>query len=96
MAGHIVAMLAVRVGIYSSSRPAPGIASHTCMSSSTAGCGVQWRSYLLFRDILRRDAEARHRYEAIKLKLAEQYPTDRGSYATGKTEVVESLLRGGQ
>jgi GrpB-like predicted nucleotidyltransferase (UPF0157 family) len=54
--------------------------------------GVQWRNYLLFRDLLRRDAEARNRYEAIKLKLAHQYPTDRGSYTTGKTEVVASLL----
>jgi GrpB-like predicted nucleotidyltransferase (UPF0157 family) len=57
-------------------------------------CGVQWRNYLLFRDLLHRDAEARSRYEAIKLKLAEQYPTDRGSYTTGKTEVIASLLYG--
>jgi GrpB-like predicted nucleotidyltransferase (UPF0157 family) len=58
-------------------------------------CGVQWRNYLGFRDLLRRDADARNRYEAIKLKLAEQYPTDRGSYTTGKTEVVAALLAGG-
>ncbi len=57
--------------------------------------GVQWRSYLLFRDLLRRDAEARNRYEAIELKLAQHYPTDRGLYTTGKTEVVASLLHRG-
>lgn len=56
--------------------------------------GVQWRNYLLFRELLRRDAKARNRYESIKLKLAEQYPTDRGSYTNGKTEVVASLLAG--
>jgi len=56
--------------------------------------GSQWRNYLRLRDLLRRSPEARHRYEAIKLKLTEQNPTDRKAYTTGKTEVVTSLLRG--
>ncbi len=55
--------------------------------------GSQWRNYLRLRDPLRRSPEARDRYEAIKLKLAKQDPTDRKAYTTGKTEVVTSTLR---
>jgi GrpB-like predicted nucleotidyltransferase (UPF0157 family) len=57
---------------------------------------AQWRNYLRFRDLLRRRPDARERYEAVKLKLAEQYPTDRNAYTDGKTEVVTALLRGSQ
>jgi GrpB-like predicted nucleotidyltransferase (UPF0157 family) len=93
MAGRIVAMRAAKVDTYSSSRRAPGIASHTYMSSSRVSPVAKLPAAP--RDLLRRDAEARSRYEAIKLKLAQQYPTDRGSYTTGKAEVVASLLGGG-
>jgi GrpB-like predicted nucleotidyltransferase (UPF0157 family) len=56
--------------------------------------GSQWRNYLHLRDLLRGSPDARERYEAVKLKLAEQDPTDRKAYTTGKTEVVISLLHG--
>jgi len=52
------------------------------------------RNYLRFRDLLRRSLDARERYEAVKLKLAEPDPGDQKAYTIGKTEVVTSLLRG--
>ena len=54
--------------------------------------GPQWRNYLRFRDLLRRNADARSRYEAVKAVLAEQHRTDRTAYTTGKSEVVNELL----
>ena len=55
--------------------------------------GRQWQNYLRFRDLLRRSPDARERYEAVKLKLAQEEPTDRKAYTRGKTEVVTSLIR---
>ena len=54
--------------------------------------GTQWRKYIRFRDLLRRSAEARERYEFVKLRLSDQYGTDRKAYTDGKTEVVKELL----
>ncbi|SDT38639.1 GrpB family protein [Microlunatus soli] len=51
----------------------------------------QWRNYLRFRDLLRRDPRARRRYEAVKTALAAE-GVDRRSYTAGKTEVVAALL----
>jgi GrpB protein len=48
--------------------------------------GAQWRNYLNFRDLLRRSVDARDRYEAIKLKLADQDPMDRRAYTKGKSK----------
>ena len=55
--------------------------------------GRQWQNYLRFRDLLRRSPDARERYETVKLKLAEEEPTDRKAYTRAKTEVVTSLIR---
>lgn len=55
--------------------------------------GVQWRNYLSFRDLLRRSADARGRYEAVKVRLADQHEDDRKAYTDGKTPVVRALLR---
>lgn len=52
----------------------------------------QWRNYLRLRDLLRQDHDARERYEAVKLKLA-GHSNDRRAYTTGKSEVVDALLR---
>jgi GrpB-like predicted nucleotidyltransferase (UPF0157 family) len=54
--------------------------------------GRQWRNYLRFRDLLRQSPTARERYEAVKLRLAEELQDDRRAYTVGKTEVVQSLL----
>jgi GrpB-like predicted nucleotidyltransferase (UPF0157 family) len=55
--------------------------------------GSQWRNYLRFRDLLRESADARERYEAVKLELAHHDPNDRKSYTIGKTDVVTALIR---
>nr|WP_221377224.1 GrpB family protein [Actinoplanes polyasparticus] len=54
--------------------------------------GDQWRAYLRLREILRRSARARERYEAVKLRLAEQRPVDRKAYTDGKSAVVASII----
>jgi GrpB-like predicted nucleotidyltransferase (UPF0157 family) len=54
--------------------------------------GMQWRNYLRFRDLLSRSSEARERYEADKVSLAETHPNDREAYTDGKTKVVRELL----
>ena len=55
--------------------------------------GDQWRDYLRLRDLLRRSPEARERYEAVKVRLAERRPVNRPAYTEGKTAIVTSLLR---
>ena len=52
----------------------------------------QWRAYLRFRQVLRRSSQARERYEAVKLGLAERRPVDRRAYTDGKTAVVTAIL----
>ena len=52
----------------------------------------QWRNYLRFRALLRRSADARTRYEAVK--LAQPDSGDRKAYTDGKTEVAAALIRG--
>lgn len=54
--------------------------------------GLQWTDYLRFRDLLPSDRQARERYEALKLRLAEEYGDDRKAYTEGKSTVVDSLL----
>lgn len=53
--------------------------------------GRQWVNYLRLRELLRRDPEARARYEAVKLELARQ-ACDRAAYQAGKAEIVDELL----
>jgi GrpB-like predicted nucleotidyltransferase (UPF0157 family) len=45
-----------------------------------------------FRDRLRRSAEDRRRYEALKRRLAVQRWPDMNAYADAKTSIVESIL----
>ena len=52
----------------------------------------EWNNYINFRDYLNSNIEAAKEYEAVKLRLAEQYPDDRIAYTDGKQEVIESLL----
>ena len=54
--------------------------------------GAQWLNYLRLRDLLRRSAEARDQYEAVKIRLAEENEDDRKAYTDGKSAVVVSLL----
>ena len=54
--------------------------------------GPEWRNYLRFRDLLRSSAVARHRYEAVKMRLAEEHPSTRKAYTDGKERVISELL----
>jgi GrpB-like predicted nucleotidyltransferase (UPF0157 family) len=54
--------------------------------------GGAWRDSLRLRDLLRRSPDARERYEAVKVALAQREPNDRKAYTIGKTQVVASLL----
>lgn len=47
----------------------------------------QWER-LLFRDYLIEHPEVAKEYEALKLRLAEDYPNDRVAYTNGKTDYV--------
>lgn len=52
----------------------------------------EWNNYINFRDYLNSNIKAAREYEAIKLRLAEQYPDDRIAYTDGKQEVINRLL----
>ena len=52
----------------------------------------EWNNYINFRDYLNSNTEAAREYEAVKLRLAEQYLDDRIAYTDGKQEVIDRLL----
>ena len=52
----------------------------------------EWNNYINFRDYLNSNIKAAREYEAVKLRLAEQYPDDRIAYTDGKQEVIDKLL----
>jgi len=47
---------------------------------------------ITFRDRLRRSAEDRARYEAVKRRLAAQSWPDMNAYAGAKTDIIESII----
>jgi len=52
----------------------------------------QWRSYLAFRDALRKDHVRRDAYAALKKDLARRFPADRQSYLAGKAAFIRETL----
>jgi GrpB-like predicted nucleotidyltransferase (UPF0157 family) len=48
---------------------------------------------LLFRDYLIKFPEKAKEYEALKLRLARDYPNDRVAYTRGKTEFIERVMQ---
>lgn len=48
---------------------------------------------LLFRDYLRENPDEALRYAQLKRHLAEQFPTDREAYTSGKAEYVQSVMQ---
>jgi GrpB-like predicted nucleotidyltransferase (UPF0157 family) len=48
---------------------------------------------LLFRDYLREHPDEVLRYAQLKQYLAEQFPTDREAYTSGKTEYIQSVMQ---
>ena len=55
--------------------------------------GEQWRKYLLFRNLLRRDAAARAQYESVKLQVAAEVGDEHTTYTDRKSTIVSHLLR---
>ena len=53
---------------------------------------VFWRSHLAFREYLERHPESAREYAALKRRLADEFPNDRGAYTDGKEEFVRSVL----
>ena len=72
------------------SEPEPGV--RTVHLHAVTHSDPQWRDYLVFRDILRRDPDVRARYSELKRRLAEQFPDDRLAYTTGKETFIRQLL----
>lgn len=52
----------------------------------------EWFNYLNFRDYLNANDAAAKEYEAVKKRLAAEFPADRDAYLAGKGDVVAKLL----
>ena len=52
-----------------------------------------WHDHLLFRDYLRRHADARDEYARLKEALAVRHPRDREAYIEGKGSFVREVLK---
>ena len=55
--------------------------------------GAEWNHYINFRDYLNCHPEKAKQYDDCKKKLAMQFSDDRGSYTTGKQEIIALLLK---
>jgi GrpB-like predicted nucleotidyltransferase (UPF0157 family) len=51
-----------------------------------------WNNYVLLRDYLRRNAERAEEYANLKIRLAQEYPNDRGAYTRNKEQFVLETL----
>jgi GrpB-like predicted nucleotidyltransferase (UPF0157 family) len=51
-----------------------------------------WISHLAFRDYLERHPGIAKEYCALKRRLADKFPNDRGAYTAGKEEFVRCIL----
>ena len=54
--------------------------------------GVQWKNYLLFRDLLRQDTQLRKQYAELKRRLAKELGNDRHAYTGAKQDFVRRVL----
>ncbi|MBR3046758.1 MAG: GrpB family protein [Enterococcus sp.] len=52
----------------------------------------EWNNYLNMRDYLNCHEEDAHAYSELKKRLAEQYPDDRGTYTSMKSEMITEIL----
>lgn len=70
--------------------PAPEVRTvHIHIVEST---DIQWRNYIRFRDLLRRNEDFREEYSRLKRNLARKHKDDRRSYTAGKHEFIRGLL----
>ena len=54
--------------------------------------GEQWKNFIKFRDILRKNAEIRNRYKELKEALSLRFKDDRRSYTAEKNEFISEIL----
>lgn len=59
----------------------------------TLGRPAELERMLAFRDYLRRHADVRDVYGALKVRLAERFRADRDGYTEAKTDFIEACLR---
>lgn len=51
-----------------------------------------WQEHIAFRDSLRADEDLRSRYQALKLRLAEEFADDKPAYTAAKNPFIQSVL----
>lgn len=51
-----------------------------------------WREYVFFRDQLRADSNLRQAYQALKLRLANEFAYDKSAYTEAKAPFIRSVL----
>jgi GrpB-like predicted nucleotidyltransferase (UPF0157 family) len=51
-----------------------------------------WREHLAFRDTLRADANLCAQYQALKLRLAEEFTDDKSAYTAAKVPFIQAVL----
>ncbi|MDO8559126.1 MAG: GrpB family protein [bacterium] len=52
-----------------------------------------WKDNLLFRNYLQKHKKVARKYADLKRELAKKFPTDRGSYSSGKEKFIESVIK---
>jgi GrpB-like predicted nucleotidyltransferase (UPF0157 family)/GNAT superfamily N-acetyltransferase len=55
--------------------------------------GNQWKNDLLFRDLLRQDAQLRQQYAELKQRLAVKFSNDRKVYTASKQDFIRGALQ---
>jgi GrpB-like predicted nucleotidyltransferase (UPF0157 family) len=55
------------------------------------GCRL-WQEHLAFRDTLCADPAVRSQYEALKLRLAQEFADDKSAYTAAKGPFIQSIL----
>ena len=51
-----------------------------------------WQDHLMFRDLLRSDADLRSTYQSLKLRLAHEHAHDKAAYSTAKGAFIQAVL----
>ncbi|MCE7988264.1 MAG: GrpB family protein [Caldilinea sp. CFX5] len=54
---------------------------------------ADWRQQIAFRDYLRQHPKQAQAYAALKLRLADQFATDRSAYTTSKADFIAGILQ---
>jgi len=65
---------------------------HTIHIHIIAWKGDEWRNFLNFRDILRKNSTVRQQYADLKLHLRDKFQNDRKSYTASKSDFIRCML----